>query len=136
MNSNHVSIDKFDYIRCDTRTAIDDGPMCAQRNSVYRSKEDVGTEDCLRLNVYVPETVKSLASFQSVLVLSNIPTYSFPSFYHRKTGKTPNCRCWYGTIMVHFYSVRHSDRTTLQISYLTKISFWWRAITASVHLGF
>lgn len=34
--------------------AIDDGPMCPQRNAVYRSTEDVGTEDCLRLNVYVP----------------------------------------------------------------------------------
>lgn len=37
--------------------AIDDGPMCPQRNSIYRSAEDVGTEDCLRLNVYVPQTV-------------------------------------------------------------------------------
>lgn len=39
--------------------AIDDGPMCPQRNSIYRSTEDIGTEDCLRLNVYVPQMVSN-----------------------------------------------------------------------------
>lgn len=37
--------------------AIDDGPVCPQRNLFTRSYVDVGVEDCLRLNVYVPHSV-------------------------------------------------------------------------------
>lgn len=38
--------------------AIHDGPICSQRNPFQRNKTDVGTEDCLYLNVYTPHTVK------------------------------------------------------------------------------
>lgn len=37
--------------------AIHDGPQCSQRDPFIRSFEDVGTEDCLYLNVYVPHAV-------------------------------------------------------------------------------
>lgn len=37
--------------------ATDDGPKCPQRNQFYRSSDEEGVEDCLRLNVYVPHSV-------------------------------------------------------------------------------
>lgn len=59
------------------------------------------------------------------------------SFYiHRKREQTPNYQCLYGIIMVPCYSARHSGRTMHRTFYLTKISFWWQAIIASVHLDF
>lgn len=37
--------------------AIDEAPMCSQRDPFTRSYDDSGTEDCLYLNVYVPHMV-------------------------------------------------------------------------------
>lgn len=54
-----ILIHLLTYTHCNSYIAIDDGPMCPQRNSVYRSTEDIGTEDCLRVNVYVPQMVKN-----------------------------------------------------------------------------
>lgn len=37
--------------------AINDGPICSQRNPFVRSEDDLGSEDCLYLNVHVPHRV-------------------------------------------------------------------------------
>lgn len=42
----------------DEYKAIYDGPMCSQRNPFQRNKTDLGTEDCLYLNVYTPHKEK------------------------------------------------------------------------------
>lgn len=50
------------------RTAITDAPLCIQRDPYRRDMELSGVEDCLQLNVYVPEHPASSAAPLPVMV--------------------------------------------------------------------
>lgn len=91
--------------------------MCPQRNSIYRSTEDIGTEDCLRLNVYVPETVKSIAHF---LVCSILTTNWF---CHGNTERRSNIQtASAGVASSWFASIWHG--TTVKLC--ARLSAWRR----------
>lgn len=54
---NPEPLEKWD----DEYKAIEDGPVCPQHHPFI--KFNVGDEDCLRLNVYVPHSVNSFIKF-------------------------------------------------------------------------
>lgn len=110
--------------------ATDDGPVCPQRNPFIRSQQDIGTEDCLRLNVYVPHSViLRFASCNRMCTKIHWPNHSLKEIWQI-------CQFWCSYPEADSYVVRELEAILDQIIFSTMKWFLYRATIVWVLSGF